>query len=93
MDKITPHEQDDEYVESGFSSTFYDEWDDGYVSVEVKFGNGETYTYYREDDKIKQRSIAEVIDYLFTHLSKFPDMTQQEFIDHLSVDLDKRFGY
>lgn len=34
-----------------------------------------------------------VIDYLFTHLSEFPNMTQQEFIDYLSADLDKHFGY
>ena len=67
--------------------------EDGYVSVKVKFGNGESYTYYRTEDEIQQRGLAGVIDYLFTHLSEFPDMTQQEFIDHLSADLDKRFGY
>lgn len=55
--------------------------------------DGETYTYYRTDDELQQRGLAGLIDYLFIHLSEFPNMTQQEFIDHLSADLDKRFGY
>lgn len=94
VDEITPHDQDGEYDDSGLCPTCWgSEWEDGYVSVKVTFGNGETYTYYRTEDEIQQRGLAGVIDYLFTHLSEFPDMTQQEFIDHLSSDLDKRFGY
>lgn len=82
VEEITPHE-----CWGGY------DWEDGYVSVEVKFGNGEKYHYYRIDNEIQQQGLACVIDYLFTHLSEFPEMTQQEFINHLSVDLDKRFGY
>lgn len=94
VEEITPHDQDGEYVDSGLCPTCWgSEWEDGYVSVKVTFGNGESYTYYRTEDEIQQRGLAGVIDYLFTHLSEFPDMTQQEFIDHLSTDLDKRFGY
>lgn len=93
VEEITPHDQDGEYVDSGLCPTCWgSEWEDGYVSVKVKFGNSETYTYYRTEDEIQQRGLAGVIDYLFTHLSEFPDMTQQEFIDHLSSDLDKRFA-
>ena len=96
VEEITPYEHDEEFEDSGLCPTCwggYEYWEDGYVSVKVKFGNGETYTYYRTDDEIQQRGLAGVIDYLFTHLSEFPDMTQQEFIDHLSADLDRRFGY
>ena len=94
VDEITPNEQDEEYVESTFCPTSWGAyWEDGYVSVDIKFGNGKKYTYYRNYEELHKHSLACVIDYLFTHLSEFPDMTQQEFINHLSTDLDERFGY
>lgn len=38
-------------------------------------------------------NLSDVIDYLFTHLDKFPTMTQRQFIEHLTDELDKRFRY
>ena len=94
VEEMKPYDEDAHIVDSGLCPTCYGyDWEDGYISVLVKFGNSETFTYYRDEKDVKQKSLAEVMDYLFTYLSEFPDMTQQEFIDHLSSDLDKRFGY
>ena len=67
VDEITPHDQDGEYVDSGLCPTCWgSEWEDGYVSVKVTFGNGETYTYYRTEDEIQQQGLAGVRDDLNT---------------------------
>lgn len=55
--------------------------------------NGDQYVYERYDDAVETHNLSDVIDYLFTHLNEFPRMTQRQFIDHLTDELDKRFGY
>ena len=37
------------------------------------------------------KSITTVINYLFTHLNDFPNMTKDEFINHLKEHLDEDF--
>ena len=68
-------------------------WEPSFVSVEITFGNGDSYLYDRQDYDVEIHNITEIIDYLFTHLNEFPRMTQHQFIDHLTDELDKRFGY
>ena len=69
------------------------DWEPGLVSVEITFGNGNQYLYERYDNTVETHNLADVIDYLFTHLDEFPQMTQRQFIDHLTNELDKRFRY
>lgn len=92
VETINPKEQDEEYVEST-CPTCGGDWEPGFVSVEITFGNGDSYLYERQDYDVKTHNIAEIIDYLFTHLNEFPTMTQRQFIDHSTDELDKRFGY
>ena len=86
------HKPDDQYVEAT-CPTCSGSWEPGTVSVGITFGNGDRYLYKRYNYSVETRNLADVIDYLFTHLDEFPNMTQRQFIDHLTDELDKRFGY
>lgn len=92
VEAIYPKEQDEQYVEAT-CPTCGGDWEPGLVSVEITFGNGDQYVYERYDDAVETHNLSDVIDYLFTHLNEFPRMTQRQFIDHLTDELDKRFGY
>lgn len=92
VEAIDPKDQDEQYVEAT-CPTCGGDWEPGLVSVEIIFGNGDHYVYERYDDSVETHNLADVIDYLFTHLDEFPSMTQRQFIDHLTDELDKRFGY
>lgn len=92
VETINPKEQDEQYVESTYPTCGGD-WEPGFVSVEITFGNGDSYLYERQDYDVGIHNIADIIDYLFTHLNEFPTMTQRQFVDHLTDELDKRFGY
>lgn len=92
VETINPKEQDEQYVEST-RPTCGGNWEPGFVSIEITFGNGDSYLYERQDYDVGTHNIAEIIDYLFTNLEKFPTMTQRQFIDHLTDELDKRFEY
>jgi hypothetical protein len=92
VEAIHPKEQDEQYIEAT-CPTCGGDWEPGLVSVEITFGNGDQYLYERYDDSVETHSLADVIDYLFTHLDEFPSMTQRQFIDHLTNELDTRFGY
>ena len=92
VEAIHPKEQEEEYVEAG-CPTCGGGWEPGFVSVEITFGNGDQYVYERYDDSVEMHNLSDVIDYLFTHLDEFPAMTQRQFIDHLTNELDTRFGY
>lgn len=92
VETINPKEQDEEYVEATYP-TYGGDWEPGFVSVEITFGNDDQYLYERQDYDVGTHNIADIIDYLFTHLNEFPAMTQRQFIDHLTNELDKRFGY
>lgn len=92
VEAIDPKEQDEQYVEAT-CPTCGGDWEPGLVSVEITFGNGDLYVYERYDNSVETHNISDVIDYLFTHLNEFPNMTQRQFIDHLTNELDKRFRY
>ena len=92
VEAIYPKEQEEQYVEAT-CPTCSGSWEPGTVSVGITFGNGDRYLYKRYNYSVETRNLADVIDYLFTHLDKFPNMTQRQFIDHLTDELDKRFGY
>ena len=92
VEAINPKEQDEQYVEAT-CPTCGGDWEPGFVSVEITFGNSEQYLYERQDYDVGTHNIAEIIDYLFTHLDEFPTMTQRQFIEHLTDELDKRLGY
>lgn len=92
VESINPKEQDEQYVEAT-CPTCGGNWEPGLVSVEIIFGNGNQYLYERYNDTVEPHNISEIIDYLFTHLDEFPTMTQRQFIDHLTKELDKRFRY
>ena len=92
VEAINPQEQEEQYVEAT-CPTCGGDWEPGLVSVEITFGNGDQYVYERYDDAVETHNLSDVIDYLFTHLNEFPRMTQCQFIDHLTNELDKRFGY
>ena len=92
VENIDPQKQEEEYVEA-VCPTCGGGWEPGFVSVEIIFGNGDQYVYERYEDSVETRNLSEVIDYLFTHLNEFPTMTQRQFIDHLTNELDKRFRY
>lgn len=92
VENIDPQKQEEEYVEAG-CPTCDGYWEPGFISVEVTFGNGDQYVYERRNYSVETHNLSDVIDYLFTHLDKFPSMTQRQFIDHLTDELDKRFGY
>ena len=89
---IDPKEQDEQYVEAT-CPTCGSDWEPGLVSVEITFGNGDQYLYERYDDSVETHNLSDVIDYLVTHLDEFPTMTQRQFIEHLTDELDKRFRY
>lgn len=92
VEAIHPKEQDEQYVEAT-CPTCDGDWEPGLVSVEITFGNGDQYLYERYDDSVETHNLSDVIDYLFTHLDEFPTMTQRQFIEHLTDELDKRFRY
>lgn len=92
VESINPKEQDEQYVEAT-CPTCGGDWEPGFVSVEITFGNGDNYLYERYNDTVEPHNISKIIDYLFTHLDEFPTMTQRQFIDHLTKELDKRFRY
>lgn len=92
VEAINPQKQEEEYVEAG-CPTCGGYWEPGLVSVEITFGNGDQYVYERYDHSVETRNLADVIDYLFTHLAEFPSMTQRQFINHLTNKLDKKFRY
>lgn len=92
VETIYPQEQDEQYVEAT-CPTCSGSWESGTVSVGITFGNSERYLYKRYNYSVESPNLSDVIDYLFTHLDKFPSMTQRQFIDHLTGELDKRFGY
>ena len=46
---------------------------------------------YRNNDNAEIKSITTVINYLFTHLNEFPNMTKDEFINHLNQQLNEDF--
>ena len=92
VENIDPQKQEEEYVEAG-CPTCGGYWEPGFISVEVTFGNGDQYVYERRNYSVETHNLSDVIDYLFTHLDKFPSMTQRQFIDHLTNELDKRFRY
>lgn len=92
VESINPKEQDEQYVETA-CPTCSGGWEPGFVSIEIIFGNGDHHLYERYDDSVEIHNLSDVIDYLFTHLNEFPSMTQHQFIDHLTDELDKRFRY
>ena len=92
VEAIYPKEQEEQYVEAT-CPTCGGDWEPGFVSVEITFGNGGQYLYERYDNTVETRNLSDLIDYLFTHLNEFPSMTQRQFIDHLTDELDKRFRY
>ena len=51
----------------------------------------ETSYIYRNNDNAEIKSITTVINYLFTHLNEFPNMTKDEFVNHLKQHLDEDF--
>lgn len=80
-------------ADPGAYGSYGGDWEPGLVSVEITFGNGDQYLYERYDDSVETHNLSDVIDYLFTHLDEFPTMTQRQFIEHLTDELDKRFRY
>ena len=87
--EITPIYKDEHY-EEGWCETCGGEWVDAEVEIEVVFADETTYNYTNNND-VEVKSITTVIDYLFTHLNDFPNMTKEEFIKHLQTNLDKKF--
>lgn len=87
--EITPIYKDERY-EEGWCETCGGEWVDAEVEIEVVFADETTYKYMNNND-VEVKSITTVIDYLFTHLKDFPNMTKEEFIKHLQTNLDKNF--
>ena len=92
VEAIHPKEQDEQYVEAT-CPTCGGDWEPGLVSVEITFGNGDQYLNEQYDTPLETRNLSDLNDYLFTHLNEFPTMTQRQFIDHLTDELDKRFKY
>ena len=86
VEAINPKEQDEQYVEAT-CPTCGGDWEPGFVSVEIIFGNGDHYVYERYDDAVETHNLSDVIDYLFTHLDEFPTMPQRQFIDHLTNEI------
>ena len=87
--EITPIYKDEHY-EEGRCETCGGEWVSAEVEIEVIFSDSTSYIY-RNDENVEVKSITTVIDYLFTHLKDFPNMTKDEFIDHLKTHLDEKF--
>lgn len=92
VEAINPKEQDEQYGEAT-CPTCGGDWEPGLVSVEIIFGNKDQYLYERQGYDLGTHNISEIIDYLFTHLNEFPSMTQRQFIEHLTDELDKHFRY
>ena len=63
---------------------------DAEIEIEIVFSNSTSYIY-RNNNNAEIKSITTVINYLFTHLNDFPNMTKDEFINHLKQHLDEDF--
>lgn len=87
--EITPIYKDEHYEES-WCETCGGEWVDAEIEVEIVFNNSTSYVY-RNNNNAEIKSITTVINYLFTHLTDFPNMTKNEFINHLNKHLDEDF--
>ena len=87
--EITPIYKD-EYYEEGWWETCGGEWVEAESEIEIVF-SGSTSYIYRNNDNAEIKSITTVINYLFTHLNDFPNMTKDEFINHLKQHLDEDF--
>ena len=66
------------------------EWVDAEIEIEIIFSDSTSYIY-RNNDNAEIKSITTIINYLFTHLNDFPNMTKDEFINHISQQLDEDF--
>lgn len=61
---------------------------------QFEFETHETYKYVRsEEPSDKRNSICSLIDYLFTNLNEFNNMSAEEFIEKLTLHLDKAYGF
>ena len=80
----------DSYYEEGFCQTCGGQWVRAEIQIKVKFTDSTSYTYINNDN-VEIKSITTAINYLFTHLHDFPNMTKDEFIEHLNENLDKSF--
>jgi hypothetical protein len=87
--EITPIYKDS-YYEEGWCETCGGEWIDAEIQIEVIFTDSTSYIY-RNNDNAEIKSITTVINYLFTHLNEFPNMTKDEFINHLNQQLNEDF--
>ena len=66
------------------------EWVDAEIEIEIIFSDSTSYIY-RNNDNAEIKSITTIINYLFTHLNDFPNMTKNEFINHIKQHLDEDF--
>ena len=87
--EITPIYKDEHY-EEGWCETCGGEWIEAEIEIEIVFSDSTSYIY-RNNDNAEIKSITTVINYLFTHLNEFPNMTKDEFINHLKQHLDEDF--
>ena len=84
----------DSYYDEGWCETCGGEWVDGEIEINIEFEKHEIYKYVRSaEEGDKQNSICTLIDYLFTNLNEFNNMSTEEFIEKLTLHLDKAYGF
>lgn len=82
----------DGYYEGSNCDTCVGTWWGPEIEIDIAFENQKNFKYHKEDLNTTQandRSICKLIDYLFTNINKFKDMTRDEFVENLTNHLNK----
>ena len=82
----------DGYYEGSTCDTCVGTWWGPEIEIDIAFNSQKNFKYHKEDLNTTQandRSICKLIDYLFTNINKFKDMTRDEFVENLTNHLNE----
>lgn len=82
----------EEYYDESTCDTCVGTWEGPEIEIDIAFESENNFKYYKVDlasTQANDRSICKLIDYLFTNINKFKDMTRDEFVENLTNHLNK----
>ena len=62
---------------------------DGSIIVQIEFEDSEDFDYRRDVYAIDESNVSEIIRYLFSDVSRFSELTAEEFKENLKRYLDR----